>query len=358
MEKPVVVGGMGPDFAEPPHRGPVELELVDRLTGADVPQLRRSVGAERDQRDRRVVGLADGRVEVRRGGAGGAEDRDRACRSPGRRRARSRRPSARRRSPSPRSPAGARARPPAASIASRARGPRSASRIAPAPRRRRTRARCWRSSGPRLWNLRGPRAGVPRARPRRSRPRDPAPPAGGASRRPARSRPRRSSTANRRWVASPCARSRPSSPLLAQRLGDLRRGRDPDRPVEGAGDVGRDHLGDLDRRLRAADLRELDPGQRPCAHRDGALGLGPAGDALVGGDRNRGRRRDLDRLLGARDRLLGELEVELLEAAERPLRGLDVPGAVGIDPDPGLRPDAPRGRPAPGRGRRRPRASA
>ena len=79
VQKPVVVCGVGPDFAEPPHRGPVELDLVDRLTGADVPQLRRPVGAERDQRDRREVGLADGGVEVRRRGAGGAEDGDRGA---------------------------------------------------------------------------------------------------------------------------------------------------------------------------------------------------------------------------------------------------------------------------------------
>ena len=135
---------MGPDLAEPPHRGPVELHLVDRLAGADPAELRGPVGGQGDQRNRRLVGL-------RRSPGGSWPPRCRTCRGsrpgcrrPGRRRARSRRPSARRRSRSPRPPAGARARPRAGSSASRGRGRRSASRTAPAPRRRRTRARCWR----------------------------------------------------------------------------------------------------------------------------------------------------------------------------------------------------------------------
>ena len=77
VEQPVVVGLVGPDFAEPAHRVAVELDLVDRLAGADPAQLRRAVGAEHDQRHPRFVGLADRRVVVGDGGPGGAEQRHR-----------------------------------------------------------------------------------------------------------------------------------------------------------------------------------------------------------------------------------------------------------------------------------------
>ena len=65
---------VGADLAEPAHGRAVELQLVDRLPGADSAELRRAVGGEDDQRDRRLVGLADGRVKVRRRGPRGAED--------------------------------------------------------------------------------------------------------------------------------------------------------------------------------------------------------------------------------------------------------------------------------------------
>ena len=73
MEQPVVVGRVGADFAEPAHRGAEDLDLVDRLTGADPAQLRRPVGAEDDQRHSRFVGLDHRRVIVGDGRAGGAE---------------------------------------------------------------------------------------------------------------------------------------------------------------------------------------------------------------------------------------------------------------------------------------------
>ena len=50
VEQPVVVGRVGADFAEPADRGAEELDLVDRLPGADPAQLRRPVGAQHDQR--------------------------------------------------------------------------------------------------------------------------------------------------------------------------------------------------------------------------------------------------------------------------------------------------------------------
>ena len=77
VEQAVVVGRMGADFAEPAHRGAEELDLVERLAGADSAQLRGSVGAEHDERDRRFVGLADRRVVVGRRRPRGAEQRHR-----------------------------------------------------------------------------------------------------------------------------------------------------------------------------------------------------------------------------------------------------------------------------------------
>ena len=53
MEQARVVGVVGPELAEPAHRRAVELQLVDRLAGADPSQLRRPVGGEHDQRHRR-----------------------------------------------------------------------------------------------------------------------------------------------------------------------------------------------------------------------------------------------------------------------------------------------------------------
>jgi hypothetical protein len=65
---------VGADLAEPAHRVAVELQLVDRLTGADPAQLRRSVRGQHDQRDRRLVGLGDRGVQVGGRGPGSAED--------------------------------------------------------------------------------------------------------------------------------------------------------------------------------------------------------------------------------------------------------------------------------------------
>ena len=111
VEEARVVGLVGADFAEPAHRFAEGLDLVDRLAGADAAQLRRPVGAEDDQRQRRFVGLGDRGVVVRERRPRGAEQRHRLARSPARRRGRRRQPSARRRSPSPRSPAPAKAPP-------------------------------------------------------------------------------------------------------------------------------------------------------------------------------------------------------------------------------------------------------
>ena len=108
VEEAGVVGVVRAHLAEPADARPVELHLVDRLAGADAAQLGRAVAGEDDQRHRRLVRLGDGGVEVRRRGARGAGDRDRAAARRAPRPARRTRPSARRRRSWSRSPARAR----------------------------------------------------------------------------------------------------------------------------------------------------------------------------------------------------------------------------------------------------------
>ena len=55
------------DLDEPLDGIAVELELVDRLAGADVAQLWRPIGGEDDQRDPGLVGFDHRRGEVRDG---------------------------------------------------------------------------------------------------------------------------------------------------------------------------------------------------------------------------------------------------------------------------------------------------
>ena len=66
-----------PGLAEPAHRAAVQLDLVDRLVGAGAGELGRPVGGQHQQRDRRLVGLDHGRVEVGRRRPGGAQHRHR-----------------------------------------------------------------------------------------------------------------------------------------------------------------------------------------------------------------------------------------------------------------------------------------
>ncbi len=63
---------------EPLDRAAVQLDLVDRLAGADLAQLRGPVGGQHDQRHACVPGFDHRRVEVGRGGARGAGDDHRA----------------------------------------------------------------------------------------------------------------------------------------------------------------------------------------------------------------------------------------------------------------------------------------
>ena len=67
------------DLEVPLGRGAVELDLVDRLPGAEVAQLRRPVGGQHEQRHARLVGLDHGRRVVGRRGPGRARERDRAA---------------------------------------------------------------------------------------------------------------------------------------------------------------------------------------------------------------------------------------------------------------------------------------
>ena len=50
-------GGVVVDLEEPLGRAAVELDLVDRLPGADLAQLGRAVGGQHEQRHARLVGL-------------------------------------------------------------------------------------------------------------------------------------------------------------------------------------------------------------------------------------------------------------------------------------------------------------
>ena len=75
--QPLRRGGVRVDLEEPLGRAAVELDLVDRLPGAEVAQLGRPVGGEHDQRDARLVRLDHGRDVVGRRGAGRAGQRRR-----------------------------------------------------------------------------------------------------------------------------------------------------------------------------------------------------------------------------------------------------------------------------------------
>ena len=66
-----------PGLAEPADRVPVQLDLVDGLVRAGAAQLRRPVGGEHEQRYPGLACLDHGRVEVRRRGPRGADQRDR-----------------------------------------------------------------------------------------------------------------------------------------------------------------------------------------------------------------------------------------------------------------------------------------
>ena len=236
MQEAGVVGVVVADLAEPAHRRAVELELVDRLPGADPAQLRRAVGGEHDQRHRGLVGLADRGVQVRRRGARGAEDRDRRAGSPARRRARRSPPSARRRSrrasiagSPPAAPA------PAGSSASRGRSPRGARRSGRAPRPAPRRARCcgWSRS---MRNARF--AARARASSSSSTPR-PGPSAGSEQRSPRASGSTAAIVVGEQQLGREPVREPGRGAARGQRLGGVRGGGDPERAVERAGEVDR-----------------------------------------------------------------------------------------------------------------------
>ena len=66
---------------KPSDSVPEQLQLVDRLAGANLAQLRRPVGGEDDQRHPRLIGLDHGGQEVRRRRPRRARDHDRPSRS-------------------------------------------------------------------------------------------------------------------------------------------------------------------------------------------------------------------------------------------------------------------------------------
>ncbi len=85
-----------PGLAEPAHRIPVQLDLVDGLVRTGAAQLRRPVRGEHQQWHPCLAGLDHGPVEVRRRGPRGAHQRDRTPGSPWPGRARETRRTARR----------------------------------------------------------------------------------------------------------------------------------------------------------------------------------------------------------------------------------------------------------------------
>ena len=157
-------------------------------------------------------------------------------------------------------------------------------------------------------------------------------------------------SAKRRWVARPWAI--PGRAVAAQDLGRVRGGGDPDRPVERAREVGRD---DARRSRRAAPMPPTLASFTVARRRPGAARRA-CGVGLVA----RSRRPRAGSVVSAAtlghpsqagDRLLGELDAQRLERAQDRDRLVRLPGAVGVDADARVRPDAPRGRPRPARRR-------
>ena len=74
---------LDPDVEEPLRGVPEDLDLVDRLPGAALAQLGRTVGAEDQQRHAGLARLDDGRQQLGERGAGGAGHRDRQTRGLG-----------------------------------------------------------------------------------------------------------------------------------------------------------------------------------------------------------------------------------------------------------------------------------
>ena len=318
----------------------VELELVDRLAGADPAQLRRPVGGEHDQRHAGLVGLDDGGVEVGRRRARGAEDRRRRARSPAPRRARrSRRERSSR--PRPASIAGWRhsasasgvEREPGEITARRTPQRASSSTIAEASAVLRLVGSIAANASSALADRCRSSASSSISTPR------PGPVGEVQERRRAARTRRRDRLENRRWVARPWAS--PAAVLAGQRLGGVRRGGDPDGALEGAREVD----GDLARRSRPprdpADLRELhgrERRRRPARAARSRLWrwstLSSAASGIVVAAATRGH------LLQRRDRLLGELDRRAARARRStPTRLVGAPGAVGVDPDPRVRAD-------------------
>ena len=76
MDRRLAAGLVGADLDEPLDRAPVELQLVDRLAGADLAQLGRAVGGEHDQGHARLQRLDHGGMQVRGRRTRGAGDGD------------------------------------------------------------------------------------------------------------------------------------------------------------------------------------------------------------------------------------------------------------------------------------------
>ena len=303
VEQPRVVRPRDAQLAEPAHRRPVQLQLVDRLAGAAAAQLGRAVGRDHDQRHARLARLGDGRVEVRARRAGRRQHDRRAARSAARCRARRSRRSARRRGSRP----GSRARCHSASASGAERDPGDTQACStPGPRELLDERR-----GKRGVAVRGVHAGRnasrarsagSRARPRRSRPRGPGRPGGGGC--PSATAHSRAAivSANSRDVARPCAkpavRRSPAPRARRPRSRPARRARSRGRPAA---------LGDRACAARGpptfASFTVAASQTRAAAAR-----VLRRHDALVGRQRHVGARPQRRHLLERRDRLLGQLQ--------------------------------------------------
>ena len=140
-------------------------------------------------------------------------------------------------------------------------------------------------------------------------------------------------------------------PGAGEGRGHREAGGQADRGLQGAGDDHRDagrQLGGAQGGGDAPDALGLDDqhvgGVQP-AHLDDVL---YAPDRHLGGDRHRAAAAERGQVVEAGDRVLDQLDLEAGEAGQRADRLVDVPGAVGVDPDPDAGADRLPHRPDPG----------
>ena len=141
-------------------------------------------------------------------------------------------------------------------------------------------------------------------------------------------------TARGEAMGKPLLGGRPGVDPLRETPSD----RDPDRPVEGARDVGAHDRGDLLARLDPTDLRQLHPGDPEGARGDRLASASVAVTMLsspASGIRVRQARAAASAIVS--HRLLDQLDAEWLDRREDPRRLVQRPRRVGVEPDLRLR---------------------